>query len=88
VTWWENNSANFLLLFLVYSPRSGFVHAEKPVADKPTSPDLCSLIFLFLGSFLGVAKGLLRSHREEFEIRKSMSAVKAVAKKVQIEFTS
>jgi transposase-like protein len=42
---------------------------------------------LFL-SFFGFAKRLLRFHRKEFEIRKSVSAVKSMAKKVQIEFTT
>jgi hypothetical protein len=39
-------------------------------------------------SFFGLAKRLLRFHREEFEIRKSVPPVKSMAKKVQIEFTS
>jgi hypothetical protein len=39
-------------------------------------------------SFLGIAKRLLRFYREEFEVRKTVPAVKSMAKKIQIEFTT
>jgi hypothetical protein len=39
-------------------------------------------------SLLGIAKRLLRFYREEFEVRKTVSAVKSMAKKIQIEFTT
>ena len=39
-------------------------------------------------SFLGFAKRLLCFHREEFEVRKTVSSVKSMAEKIQIEFTT
>jgi hypothetical protein len=41
-----------------------------------------------LFSLLWIAKRLLRFYREEFEVRETVSTVKSMAKKIQIEFTT
>jgi hypothetical protein len=76
--------------------RLGFGVVPHPIAFAATGsgPRQCTRTRLirawlvYFLSFFGFAKRLLRFHREEFEIRKSVSPVKSMAKKVQIEFTS